>query len=95
MTPERWQEIERLYHAALERDDDQRAAFLADACPDDEELCREVESLLAYQPGPGTSSKRRLPPATSLPSRVCFAGTSCPSLADSLDASSASISSRH
>jgi serine/threonine protein kinase/Tol biopolymer transport system component len=50
MTPERWQAIERLYHAALERADDQRAAFLAAACPDDEELCREVESLLACQP---------------------------------------------
>ena len=28
MTPERWREIERLYHAALEREPDQRATFL-------------------------------------------------------------------
>ena len=49
MTPERWQEIERLYHAALERKVDQRAEFLADACRADGELRREVESLVAYQ----------------------------------------------
>src|SRR5262249_16991760 len=46
MTPERWRRIERLYHAALERDTDERAAFLADACAGDEALRGEVESLL-------------------------------------------------
>src|SRR5262245_21301616 len=46
MTPERWQFIERLYHTALERDTDERAAFLADACAGDEALRCEVESLL-------------------------------------------------
>ncbi len=48
MTPERWREIERLYHAALEHDGAERAAFLHDACSGDEELRREVESLLAH-----------------------------------------------
>src|SRR5262245_15420749 len=46
MTPERWQYIERLYHAALERDTDEQAAFLAEACAGDEALRGEVESLL-------------------------------------------------
>ena len=46
MTPERWQCIERLYHTALERDTDERAAFLADACAGDEALRCEIESLL-------------------------------------------------
>jgi len=46
MTPERWQCIERLYHTALERDMDERAAFLADACAGDEALRCEVETLL-------------------------------------------------
>ncbi len=46
MTPERWREIERLYHAALERDAAERAAFLNEACGGDEALRREVESLL-------------------------------------------------
>jgi serine/threonine protein kinase len=46
MTPERWREIERLYHLALERDAGARAAFLTDACGGDAALRREVESLL-------------------------------------------------
>src|SRR3977135_2048486 len=49
MTPERWQEVERLYDATLERDGEERAAFLSGACRGDEGLRREVESLLAYQ----------------------------------------------
>jgi len=48
VTPERWREIERLYHAALERAAAERPAFLSEACGRDEELRREVESLLAY-----------------------------------------------
>lgn len=51
MTPERWQQIQSLYDAALEREPSQRAAFLADACatddPIDEEMRRKVEALLA------------------------------------------------
>jgi eukaryotic-like serine/threonine-protein kinase len=45
---ERWKQIERLYHAALERETATRAAFLAEACAGDEELRREVVSLIAY-----------------------------------------------
>jgi eukaryotic-like serine/threonine-protein kinase len=46
MNPDRWQRIEELYHAALAREREGRAAFLANACQGDEELRREVESLL-------------------------------------------------
>jgi serine/threonine protein kinase/formylglycine-generating enzyme required for sulfatase activity len=46
---ERWQQVERLYHAALERGAEGCAAFLAEACAGDEGLRREVESLLAYE----------------------------------------------
>jgi len=46
MTPERWMDVERLFHAALERDPRERAAFLADSCAGDAELRREVETLL-------------------------------------------------
>jgi serine/threonine protein kinase/tetratricopeptide (TPR) repeat protein len=46
MEPERWSQIERLYHAALELGEKERAAFLEDACAGDESLQREVESLL-------------------------------------------------
>src|SRR5262245_30419348 len=45
---ERWEQVERLYHAALERDGEARGAFLDEACAGDEDLHREVASLLAY-----------------------------------------------
>jgi len=47
MKPERWEQIERLYYAARERDPGLRAAFLDKACAGDESLRQEVESLLA------------------------------------------------
>ncbi|MEO6236915.1 MAG: protein kinase [Vicinamibacterales bacterium] len=46
MTPERWKQIEGLYQAAHGRPPGERAGFLAAACPDDEALRDEVESLL-------------------------------------------------
>jgi eukaryotic-like serine/threonine-protein kinase len=46
MDQHRWQRIERLYHSALERDPEQRSSFLAQECRNDEDLRREVESLL-------------------------------------------------
>ena len=49
MTRERWQQIERLYHAALNHPASQRAAFLNDACACDEAVRQEVESLLGYE----------------------------------------------
>ena len=49
MTPERYQQIGRLLDAALEREPDQRAAFLDEACLGDPDLRQEVESLLAYE----------------------------------------------
>src|SRR4029077_3832980 len=50
----RWQQIEQLYHAALACDANQRAAFLLDACPGDDALRHEVESLLAQEKGADT-----------------------------------------
>jgi predicted Ser/Thr protein kinase len=47
MNAERWRQVEQLYHSALEREPGRRGAFLAEACQGDEELRREVESLLA------------------------------------------------
>src|SRR5215203_485128 len=47
MTPERYQQIGDLYHSALELGPKERPAFLAHACAGDEELLREVESLIA------------------------------------------------
>jgi len=48
MTPERWATVEKLYHAALVRDVAERAQFLAEHCVGDDELRRDVESLLEH-----------------------------------------------
>ncbi len=50
MDPKRWEEIERLYHLAREREGEERAKFLEKTCGGDEPLRREVESLLARPP---------------------------------------------
>jgi serine/threonine-protein kinase len=47
MTPERWEKVGRLFHSALEREGDDRAAHLQQACAGDDALRQEVESLLA------------------------------------------------
>ncbi|MFN0123710.1 MAG: hypothetical protein ACKV2V_24680 [Blastocatellia bacterium] len=47
MHPERWQQVDQLFHAALERQPEVRAAFLDHACGGDAELRDEIESLLA------------------------------------------------
>jgi serine/threonine protein kinase/Tol biopolymer transport system component len=49
MTPERWQRVEELYHAAVSRPPGERASFLADACGEDTGLRRELEGLLDEQ----------------------------------------------
>lgn len=49
MKPERWESIERLYHAARERDSRERGQFLQRACGGDEKLREEVQSLLAQE----------------------------------------------
>ena len=49
MNPERWQQVEQLYHSTLEKEVSERSAFLAGACAGDEALRREVESLLAAE----------------------------------------------
>lgn len=46
MTPARWKEVEPIYQAALDRDAAARPAFLAKACAGDDDLRRDVESLL-------------------------------------------------
>jgi Tol biopolymer transport system component len=48
MSPERWQQVEQLYHAALEHQQDRRGEFLAEACAGDAALREEVESLLDH-----------------------------------------------
>jgi hypothetical protein len=40
MNPERWRQIDELFLVALEHDDEERAAFLDEACLGDESLRR-------------------------------------------------------
>jgi len=49
MTPERHEQIASLYHLALDRPPNERAAFLEAACAHDAQLREEVESLLALE----------------------------------------------
>ena len=49
MGPERWKQVEELYHAALEREGVQREEYLQKACAGDPGLRAEVESLLDYE----------------------------------------------
>jgi hypothetical protein len=47
---DQWQQIEDVYHAALERELQNRASFLDEACGGDEALRKEIESLLLQEP---------------------------------------------
>ncbi len=49
MTPERWQRVTALLDEVLPCDPSQRQTLLAGLCGDDDELRREVESLLRYE----------------------------------------------
>ena len=54
MTPEQYQKAGEIFHAALALTVEHRTQFLADACGDDEDLRRQVESLLAAHHDAGT-----------------------------------------
>jgi eukaryotic-like serine/threonine-protein kinase len=46
MTPERWRQVEHLYHAALARESSSRGRFLDEACDGDTDLRARVESMV-------------------------------------------------
>jgi eukaryotic-like serine/threonine-protein kinase len=50
----RWQQIEQVYHAALEREESQGTAYLHEVCAGDDPLWREVESLQAEEKASGS-----------------------------------------
>jgi serine/threonine protein kinase/dipeptidyl aminopeptidase/acylaminoacyl peptidase len=57
LTPERWAQIEELFHRAAERDPEHRAGLLDEVCSDDPELRQEVEALLSCQESAGDHLK--------------------------------------
>ena len=46
MKSNRWQQVEQIFHAALQRKPEERAGFLEQTCAGDESLFGEVNSLL-------------------------------------------------
>src|SRR5947209_1029030 len=48
MSDERWQRIQCLFEAAIERDPAERTSFLAQACAGDAELRAAVDDLLVH-----------------------------------------------
>jgi Tol biopolymer transport system component len=54
MTDDRWLQVKEIFHSALARAPDQRAAFLRDACGKDIALRNEAESLLAAHAAAGS-----------------------------------------
>src|ERR1051326_3704690 len=43
-----WQQVEKIFHAALEQDPNEQSRFVAEACGGNDELRAEVESLLQH-----------------------------------------------
>src|SRR5499426_727119 len=54
MDAKRWGQIKEIYDKALDLGGDEREGFLAEACARDDDLRREVESLLAAHANAGT-----------------------------------------
>ena len=48
MKSDRWQQVDELFEAALERDSAERSTYLDQACGSDANLRREVEKMLAF-----------------------------------------------
>lgn len=63
MTPERWAQIEDLFHRAVECGPERRTALLDQSCSDDPELRREVEALLSCDGSAGDHMQAAVRPA--------------------------------
>ena len=71
--PERWQNVERIYHAALQSPEHLRDALLEQVCAADLTLRAEVESLLKYAERPACALDK---PAIELAAEVLAEGLS-------------------
>jgi serine/threonine-protein kinase len=54
MHPERWQQIDQLFHLALAQEPNRRAGFLAQACAGDDSLRSQVEALISSHEQPSS-----------------------------------------
>src|SRR6266850_7688219 len=67
MTPDRWKRLEEIYHAARTRDSAERAAYVAEACGDDEDLRLQIESLLIHGEALSKLESKVVPDAAPAP----------------------------
>jgi|SRR5262245_6452890 len=71
MDANRWGQIKQIYDRALDLSREERETFLADACAGDDDLRREIESLLAAHEDAGTFLQS---PAVEFAAREVVAG---------------------
>jgi hypothetical protein len=50
MDPERWKQIDKIFHAALDHEPQARTAYLAEACKEDDSLRVEIDAFLKLHP---------------------------------------------
>src|SRR5512132_2980392 len=53
MTPERWQQVEAIFQAALDLVPEERGRYLSEVCADDVSLKSDVENLLSQHESAG------------------------------------------
>ncbi len=73
MKPERWQQLDILFHSALELSQKERAEFLDEACAGNDLLRREVEALIAANEQAGSFIEK---PALEVEARSLAKGQS-------------------
>ena len=69
MDAKQWKQIKEVYDRALDLSREEREGFLAEACGGDDDLRREIESLLAAHEDAGTFLQA---PAVELAATRCF-----------------------
>jgi len=65
VTPERWQQVEKVFHGALEREPGERAVFLEQACGEDTWLRNKIDALLRSHEGAGSFLESPASPVSS------------------------------
>ncbi len=65
MNAERRHQVENLHHAALQQPPENRAAFLKPTSAGNDDLCSDLESLLA-EDGSALATKQHIPAGTKL-----------------------------
>jgi len=54
INPEKWREVKEVFYAALRHAPEERERFLNESCQDDDQMRREVESLLSSSEAAGS-----------------------------------------